>query len=167
MIALLVRFPEIATIASHPAPGSIVLSFIVSRRLDRATREALRNDVVEHVKTLLAASGEQPQRLTVTCELDDHLTFVRVARDADGLTREELTLLTTLLATRFGDALVKSPVAEEPLDEDPAAEDEIVERALEALRDPALQRSVVGIREEKRVLVYFMKVRKKAKAAAR
>jgi hypothetical protein len=43
----------------------------------------------------------------------------------------------------------------------------MVDFALEALRDPTQQRSLVGFREEKRVLVYFVKSRKKAKARAR
>jgi len=75
-------------------------------------------------------------------------------------------MLTSLLAARFGSALIESP-AEESVDEDPAAQDELVDFALEALRDPSQQRSLVGFREEKRVLVYFVKSRKKAKARAR
>ena len=39
--------------------------------------------------------------------------------------------------------------------------------ASEALRDPAQSKSLVGFREEKRVLVYFLKSQKKAKASAR
>ncbi len=39
--------------------------------------------------------------------------------------------------------------------------------AIEALRDPAQSKSLVGFREEKRVLVYFLKSQKKAKASAR
>ena len=45
VIALLVHFPEIATIAAHPAAGTIVLSFVVNRRLDRGARNALREAV--------------------------------------------------------------------------------------------------------------------------
>jgi hypothetical protein len=167
VIALLVRFPEIATIASHPAAGSIVMSFVVAKRIDRATREAVRDAVVEHVRTLLAAMGDEPQTLTVSCEPDERVTFVRVARDAKSVTREELAMVTQLLGDRFGDLLVKSPSADEAGDDDPAAADEAVEYALEALRDPTLQKSLVGFREEKRVLVYFLKARKKVKAAAR
>jgi hypothetical protein len=167
VIALLVRFPEIAAIASHPVPGSIELSFVIGRRLDRTTREAVRDEVVEHVRTLLASSAEEPALLAVTCEMDERMTFVRVARDARTLTREELAMLTALFAARFGDALVKSPMQDESPDEDPAADDELVEYAIDALRDPAQKKGLVGFREEKRVVVYFLKARKKAKAAAR
>ena len=85
VIALLVRFPEIATIASHPTSGSIVLSFVVGRRLDGAATRSVRDAVSEHVRTLLATGGEEPGILSVTCELDERVTFVRVARDAPAL----------------------------------------------------------------------------------
>ena len=76
-------------------------------------------------------------------------------------------MLTALFSQRFGEALVKSPITDEPPDEDVAAQDDLVECAIEALRDPTQQKSLVGFREEKRVIVYFLKARKKAKAAAR
>lgn len=164
--ALLVRFPEIATIASQSASGSIVLSFVVSGRLDRAAREATRETVGDHVRTLLAAAGEEPRSLAVICESHDGLTFIRITRDAVTLTREELDMLTALFVDRFGQALVKSPTHDDPGEEDRAADDERVDYALDALRDSAQQKSLVGFHEEKRVVVYFLK-RKKAKAAAR
>jgi hypothetical protein len=167
VIALLVRFPEIATVTAHPSSNSIVISFVVGRQLDRHERAAIRGDVIEHVRTLLAAGGETPAALRVNCELDERVTFVRVTRDAQTLTREELALLTALFAERFGEALLKSPAQDDALDEDPVAADESVEYALEALRAPTMQKSLVGFREEKRVLVYFLRARKKAKAAAR
>jgi hypothetical protein len=167
VVALLVRFPEIATIVSHPGGGTIVLSFVVNRRLDGPSQHALRQTLVTHVSSLHELSGSDPATLVVAFERDERVTFVRVTRDAASLSRDELVLLTTIFAERFGDALLRSPLAEEPSDEDPAADDELVEYAIEALRDPSQQKSLVGFREEKRVLVYFLKTRKKAKAAGR
>lgn len=169
VVALLVRYPEIATIVSHPATGTLTLSFAIAKRLNRARERDLRDEVLEHVRSLLDVGGEAADALEVDCEFDSRMTFVRITRDARSFSREELAMLTAVLVDRFGDALMRSPVAEDeqPLEEDIAAEDELVEYALEALRDPSQQKSLVGFREEKRVLVYFVKSRKKAKARAR
>ncbi|MFY9780148.1 MAG: hypothetical protein WAJ85_06530 [Candidatus Baltobacteraceae bacterium] len=168
VVALLVRFPEIATIVSYPNEGTLTLSFAVGTRLERAAEREVRESIAEHVGALTQATGEQLETLAVECERDTRMTFVRVTRDARSFSREELQLLTALLAGRFGEALVKSPAVEDDLLEDEiAAADDLVEFALEALRDPTQQRSLVGFREEKRVLVYFVKTRKKAKARAR
>jgi hypothetical protein len=168
IVALLVRFPEIATIVSHPTEGTLTLSFALGTRLDRAAERDVRESVAEHVAALMQATGEQLEALAVECEHDERVTFLRVTRDARSFSREELQLLTALLAGRFGDALIKSPAVEDELLEDEmAAADDLVDYALEALRDPTQQKSLVGFREEKRVLVYFVKSRKKAKARAR
>ncbi len=168
VIALLVRFPEIATLVSHPNDGTLTVSFAVSKRLDRPSQAAVRELVLEHTRTFTAFDGEPHGALEVECECDDGMTFVRVTREASSFTREELQMLTALVAERFGDQLLKSPAVDDDFgDEDPAAQDELIEYALEALRDPSQQKSLVGFREEKRVLVYFVKARKKAKARAR
>jgi ribosomal protein S12 methylthiotransferase accessory factor YcaO len=167
IVALLVRFPEIATLVSHPSAGTLTLSFAIARRLERAAERALREAAAEHVGSLLEMLGEQHDVLEIACECDAAMTFVRVTRDARSFSRDELQLLTALLAQRFGPALLKSQAADdETSDDDPGAQDDLVDFALEALRDPSQQRSLVGFREEKRVLVYFVKA-KKAKARAR
>ncbi len=165
IITLLVRFPEIATIVSHPTDGTLTLSFGVTSALDRATVSAVRDSVNDHVRALLACGREEPSVLDVRCESDAGMSFVRITRDVRSLTREELHVLVAVLSDRFGQRLVESVASDDVPEEDGAA-DEVVEYALEALRDPAQQRSLVGFREEKRVLVYFMKG-KKAKARAR
>jgi hypothetical protein len=168
VIALLVRYPEVATIVSHPADGTLTLSFAVALEVDRAAEREIRESVSEHVRALLALGGEEPDVIAVDCECDGATSFVRITRDARSFTREELQVLVAVLAGRFGDGLIKSPASDDDdsLDDDLAA-DELVDYALDAIRDPQSQRSLVGFREEKRVLVYFVAARKKAKARAR
>jgi hypothetical protein len=168
IVALLERFPEIATLGSHPAEGTLTLSFAVRKRLDKQAQAKLRELLVEHVNAFVALAAEPLERLEVACEADEGVTFVRITRDARSMTREELQMLTTLVADRFGDALLRSPVSEaDDFDDDPAAADDLVEFALEALRDPAQKRGLVGFREEQGAMVYFAPARKKAKARGR
>jgi hypothetical protein len=167
IIALLVRFPEIATIVSHPTDGTLTLSFAIGAELDRRTELETRERVADHVRSLLDLGADKPDALQVACESDESTSFVRITRDARSFTREELQMLVSLLCDRFGATLVRSPAADDDAFDDEASADELVDFAIEALRDPAQQRSLVGFREEKRVLVYFVKLRKKAKARAR
>ena len=167
IIALLVRYPQIATIGSNPADGTLTLSFAVRGRLERSVERDVREAATEHVRSLLELARERSDVLNVTCESDPAMSFVRITRDARSFTREELVVLVALLSERFGERLVESPATDDDGFEDDASADELVEYALEALRDPAQQRSLVGFREEKRVLVYFVTARKKAKARAR
>jgi hypothetical protein len=166
IIALLVRYPEFATIVSHPAAGTLTLSFAIGGHIGRALEREIGESVGEHVRSLLGLTGETPDVLEVECESHAGTAFVRITRDARSFSRDELQLLVAVLAQRFGDKLHRHPAEEDGYDDEGAAE-ELVDYAIEALRDPESQRSLVGFREEKRVLVYFVKSRKKAKARAR
>ncbi len=166
IIALLVRYPAIATIVSHPNDGSLTLSFALRGPLDRRAERDAREAIVEHVRALVELGDEPAATLGIETESDEAMSFVRLTRDARSFSREELQLLVALLGERFGERLITSPASDEAPD-DESSPDEIVDFAIDALRDPSQQRSLVGFREEKRVLVYFVKSRKKAKARAR
>ena len=164
--ALLVRYPEIASIRSTPGEGTVRFTYAVTSRLDRRTQRAVVEEIESHVDAFLALAGDQGQ-VAVEYESDRVLSFIHVTRDLETFTKDELAMLTSFLAERCATALVRNPVPDEHPDEDPAFQDELAESAIDALRDPNQSRSLVGFREEKRVLVYFLKSQKKAKASAR
>ncbi len=165
--ALLVRFPELTSIRCGPTDRTVRLTFAIRQRLDKSAQRALGEAVEEHVCSFLALSKEEAHVLSVECEADRALTFVHVTRDFDTFSKDELELQVGFFAERCGDALVRNPHPDDHIENDPAAEDEAALYSIEALRDPAQSKSLVGFREEKRVLVYFLKAQKKAKASAR
>lgn len=165
--ALLARFPELASIRSTPAERTVRLTFAVRQRLDRATQYALGEAIEDHVNAFVLLGSDRPQTLRVECESERTMGFVHVTRDLDTFSKDELEMLGALFIARFGDALVCSPRSEDVFEEDETAQDEAALYAIEALRDPKQSKNLVGFREEKRVLVYFLKSQKKAKAARR
>jgi predicted ATPase len=167
VVALLVRFPEIHSVRSNPADGTLTLSFAVRERLDRQRVRTICDGVGEHVRAFLDLRGEEPATLSVTADRDTAVSFLHVTRDAESFGREELELIVALFADACGEKLVRDSAGAAPIDDDAAARDELVEVALDALRDPARRQRVVGFREEQRVLVYFAHARKRAKARAR
>jgi hypothetical protein len=165
--ALLVRFPELASIRSGPTERTLRLTFAVRQRVDKSMQATLAEALEDHVRGFLALGKEEPAVLRIESEGDRTLTFIHVTRDLETFSKEELELQVGFFGDRCGDALVRNPPPDDHLDVDPAAEDEAALYAVEALRDPARSKSLVGFREEKRVLVYFLKSQKKAKASAR
>ncbi len=164
--ALLVRFPEIASIRSMPGERAVRLTFAVAHRLDKKAHAAIVESIEDHVHGFLLLARDEPIDLHVDCESDRVLSFVHVTRDLETFSKDELVLLVSLLAERFGATLVRTPTDASSAD-DLADQDEVAEYAIEALRDPAQSKTLVGFREDARVLVYFLKSRKKAKASSR
>jgi len=150
-----------------PNDGTVRFTFVVSQRMDREAREAVRIAVDEHVDGFLLLSNDVAGIVRVDCEAARGVTFVHVTRDLDSFSKDELVMLVTMFSDRFGNALERNPVTDEHIDEDPAAQEELVSYAIDSLRDPKQSKSLVGFREEKRVLVYFLKSKRKAKASGR
>lgn len=167
VVALLVRFPELHSIRSNPADASLTLTYAVKGRLDDEAVRALADFVGEHVRAFHAIGGEPIERFGLTGDDDADVTFVHVTRDLATFSPEELALQTSLLAARFGDALLTNPQAEEADEDETGTGEESVELALDALRDPGQRQRLVGVREEKRVIVYFVHSGKRAKVRAR
>jgi hypothetical protein len=165
--ALLERFPEIASIRSLPPERTLRSTMALRQRLDKSAQTALGETIEEHVRGFLSLAQEEPRVLRVECEGDRTMTFVHITRDLETVSKEELELHVAFFTARFGEALVRNSATDDQFDADPDAQDEAALYAVEALRDPAQSKSLVGFREEKRVLVYFLKSRKKAKASAR
>ncbi len=58
IVALLERFPEIASLGSHPADGTLTVSFAVRKRLDKTTQAGLRGLIVEHISSFTEVLAE-------------------------------------------------------------------------------------------------------------
>lgn len=165
--ALLVRYPELASIRSMPADRTVRLTFAIRTRLDKRAQASLREAIEDHIDGYLMLAKDEATALVVECESDRSTTFVHLTRDSESFSKDELEMLGTMLRERFPKELVRNPQPEDHLDADPAAQDEAALYAIEALRDPTQSKSLVGFREEARVLVYFLKSQRKAKAGSR
>lgn len=167
VVALLVRFPQLHSLRSNPGDATLTLTYAVGRRLDLASARAFADLAGEHVRAFHDLAGERIGRISIACERDAAVTFIHVTRDLETFTPEELALQAAVFAQQFGDALVKNPEPDEPADGETMADEESVELALDALRDPTQRQRLVGVREEKRVLVYFVHPGKRTKVRAR
>ena len=167
VVALLVRFPELHSIRSNPADATLTLTYAVARRLEADAARALLDAVGEHVRAFHMLAGETIERIAVDCDEDVDVTFVHVTRDLATFSPDELALQAAVFAERFGEALLTNPQAEGEADDEAGTDEESVELALDALRDPSQRQRLVGVREEKRVIVYFVHPGKRTKVRAR
>ncbi len=125
------------------------LTFAVRQRVDKSMQATLAEALEDHVRGFLALGKEEPAVLRIESEGDRTLTFIHVTRDLETFSKEELELQVGFFGDRCGDALVRNPPPDDHLDVDPAAEDEAALYAVEALRDPAQSKSLVGIQRRK------------------
>ena len=60
--ALLVRFPELASIRSMPAEGSVRLTFALRARLDKRGQAALAETIDDHINGYLMLAKDEAAR---------------------------------------------------------------------------------------------------------
>src|ERR1700722_2364772 len=88
--ALLVRFPELASIRSMPADRTVRLTFALKQRLDKRAQAELCDAVADHIEGYLLLTRDEPQTVQIECEGDRATTFVHLTRDTETFSKEEL-----------------------------------------------------------------------------
>ena len=165
IVSLLVRYPEIASVRSNPADETIRLTFAFTTAFASDQARRIAGEVVDYLEAFHDVSRSAPTVLGTSCDVDQGASFLHVDRDLKTITKDEISMVVSLLTERFGALLVTNPVPEESSEEDVSEQEEMVNVAIDSMRDNGAQKSLVGFREERRVLIYFTKAAKKKKAA--
>lgn len=161
LTALLIRFPELGSATLGPKLGEIRLEFYLDQEIDSGR-------FAEFVETFrmswdlffdLVRTETSERRISrvvdyPTEELEHHseVEIIRVTRDLETLTLEELTMVVSLIRERFLATIIEG----EPI---PPAEakyqEQVLLRSLDKVRqDPIACGLLTGFRDEMRVLVY-------------
>ncbi|MBC5825817.1 MAG: hypothetical protein GIW99_06180 [Candidatus Eremiobacteraeota bacterium] len=151
ILSLLVGHPELSRINVEPRLGTITLTFIVRGSVGAKFRTRLR----EHLSAYYAlenVSAAAPEIKTSTMR---GLTFLSIGRDTRTISGAEISLIVALVRQELERALVVNPPAEEPGEDEPLARKEFVGSAIDAWRRGSQKKSLVGFRDERRVLIYF------------
>ena len=164
IVSLLVRYPEITSVRSNPTDETIRLTFSFTTAFANAEARRVAAEVVDYLGAFHDVTGSEPSVIGAHCEVDQAASFLHVDRDLKTITKDEVSLVVSLLTERFGTVLVINPVPEESSEEDVSEQEEMVNVAIDSMRDSGSQKSLVGFREERRVLIYFTKAAKKKKA---
>ena len=147
--ALLVRFPELASVTFDPRAGTLRASLLVARRLPAQPRARSARRLLDAVAVLRELQGGPAPEGEVRWQLGPNFTRFTLVRSVDDLTVEELRVVAQLARDSFGGDLVAGQ--ENPEEDD---REEELRYALEHVRHLRPSRPVVGVREGAEVFVY-------------
>jgi len=154
--AMLVCYPEIATVAYDPKDGQLVLGFVVREPLpERRELEEFAALLDESVQAYHELVGSQLVWTAVDVEAHNNTLVLHVRRSLADFMRGELELLGTLMRDRFGGQLVVDKHSPENLEPDFAdLQSELLDQMLECVQEAAIRERIIGLRENDRVVVY-------------
>lgn len=157
VVSLLVRHPELSRVIIKPRFAAIAFFFVVREKLGLQEQASFRQSLIDHIRALHQLDGGEQQRIAVRLTVEEEITFVEIERDAKSLARDEISLIVSLVAEKFGDRLVVNPPAEDAGEDEFGLQEDAVGSALDAVRRGKQRKGLVGFREERRVLIYFGK----------
>jgi len=153
LVSILLRFPEVGSVTFDPSCHSLCLTLLIHKRITRARYEALRLLVLESLAAFAYLQGLQPRIAEVSRTAFKGVTAIEITRDAESISREEIALLIGLARERFGEELVVDADADLP-EEDMLIQEQLIDEALDHLRDVRQQYNLIAYREGGRVLVF-------------
>jgi hypothetical protein len=153
LVSILLRFPEIGSVTFDPSGHSLCLTLLIHKRISPARYDALRLLILESLAAFAYLQGFQPRMAEVNRTAFRGVTAIEITRDAETLSREEIALLIGLARERFGEELVVDPDTDLP-EEDMIVQEQLIDEALDHLREVRQQYNLIAYREGGRVLVF-------------
>ena len=153
LVSILVRYPEVATCKLSPSDGCIKLTYILQGGVPKEVLTKFKEDLSTSLEVLYDLRGVSNIRFECCASDYAGLVLLEISRDFNSLSREEIALVTALVATRFRDKLIFDDFAEN-IEDEQDMQDEIIESMLEDTRFDILPRDLFGFRENGRVFVF-------------
>lgn len=154
LISILVRYPEVGTIRFDPLSHSLKLTFMFSGIPAECETTTLQNRVLDSIHTYHLLIGEKANSIVqVHISAYEQVTILTVIRDVYTFTKGEIALLIALLREQLKDRLITDQNDVMP-EEDLLIQEELIENMLENVKRDYAEHSLIGIREDGRVLVF-------------
>lgn len=152
--SMLVKYPEIHTVAYDPGTYTMTISFAVTGEITKQKLQYFANLLIESIKTHRHLEGRRDQpRMEVRAEASKDTMILSVDRDIRDLYVAEIDLMADLMQDCFGDQLL---VQEDTAltDEFIAGQEALFGNLLETARQTPPSERLSGYRDAGRVIVY-------------
>ena len=156
LISIMVRFPQIGTVKIDSKKQVLWLNFMLTQSV---TAEEIETFQLQMINSLRAYHHITKQAPTV-CRIETKQPYERfclmsIGRDLSSLTKDELSLIITLLSEHFRDRILldESEFIAEVIDEF-GIPDDFIDSILESVKYQPTPKNLTALRENGRVLVF-------------
>lgn len=153
LISILVRYPEIGTINFDQKRNSLKLTFMFSSGTTPTEFTLTQQLLSDSISAYHLLENINVEIADIELSTYGQMTMLNIIRDVRTLSKNEIALVITLLRERLQDRLVID-YNESMLEEDLVIQEEVIDNMLESVKSQCTGNSLIGIREEGRVLVF-------------
>ena len=155
LAAILVCFPEIATVSYEPKDKSLNFTFTLKKTVTQKDFDELTGYLAENIHTYQILEGMGGGFVDFSMEAHDDMAFLHLNRDMATMTRGEINVVTTVLRDRLGDELLTDSNSPDRLETGfSSAQEELLDKLFDNIQDVTIVGRLVGVREDNHIVVF-------------
>lgn len=149
LISILLRYPEVGSISYRQDQHALKFTFMLAGEGDGS---AVQDSLPLALEVFHQLEGRRMRACSVEFKAEEQVSVLTITRDVDSLTQQELGLIVEWVRVKFSERLICDQ-AFTP-DEDQLFHEEVIGHMLATIRVSDLDKNIVAVREEGRVLVF-------------
>ena len=154
LASILVVFPAVQSVTYDSKDETLEFSFALNGKFSHEEIEKFLNYVAESLETFHHLEGLSGATIELNLEGIYGTCFLKIRRDVATFTCRELSLLTELAESYFGEKLIEEYDDAISDEEYLMAQEDFLEQCLNNMRQLRVEGRFVGVRERERVLIY-------------
>lgn len=153
LISILIRHPEIATVSFTPPNKCITLKFMLSTSPSAFEFSTIKRLVTDSITAYHMLEGLSMEFFEMELYSYDQVAIVSIIRDIKTISKDEISLITSLLQEHLKKYLIIDP-HDSLSEEDLSRQEEVMEDMLENINYHSTMHPLIGIRENGRILIF-------------
>jgi len=149
LTSILMRYSEVGSVHYWREQHALKFTFMVTQAQDDTTLQELLKPAIEFFHQL---EGQRMRIFDIACRNEEGFCVITITRDADSMTQREVGLIVELLKRNYKHQLVYDEMY---LPEDEQIyQEEMITQMLSSIQSKDINKNVVALREEGKVLVF-------------
>jgi hypothetical protein len=147
--SILLRYSEVGSVQYWREQHALKFTFMLKQHLELA---ALQEDLRPALEFFHQLEGRNMRVFDIICRSEENVCVITITRDVDSLTQREVGLIVELIKRKYRKKLVYDEI-NLPEDEQ-IFQEEMIGQMLSSIQSHDVDKSIVALREEGRVLVF-------------
>lgn len=150
LISIMLRYPEMGSVRYVPKSQAIKFNFMF--RCGDVPIELIRENLPLALEMFHKLENRVMTLCKIECQCEEGIGNLFITRDVESMTQNEVGLIVELIKNRVGSSLIYDE-AELP-EEELLYQEEIISHMLDSIRNLVIDKNVIAVREEGRVLLF-------------
>lgn len=149
LTSILMRYPEVGSVHYWRGQHALKFTFLVTQAHEVTHLQELLKPALELFHQF---EGQRMKICDIACRCDEDVCVITITRDVDSITQREVGLIVELLKVKYQHQLVYDEMC---LPEDEKIyQEEMIIQLLNSIQSKDINKNVVALREEGKVLVF-------------